>query len=700
MTTQDCLIELLKQWVEAANSGRIIPLEELCRDFPEFIPKLASEIDKLLSRDDPRLFVTKQTVIDLDARVVSRAVEPTIREGEIFASQRPTSTALTALGGYQLIGLLGEGGMSRVYLAEDNRLPRQVAIKVMRPEVQCSAIGRERFLREARVMASLEHEHIIPIYQVGEENQIPFFVMPVLKGESLDARLKREGKLSITEAMRITREMAEGLAYAHERRFIHRDIKPANIWLEGERGWVKILDFGLAKISDPSNTEGDLTLTGVVMGTPYYLAPEQAKGLPVDCRADLFSLGCVLYQMLTGKRAFTSPNLSTLRETQAKRTPIPPSQLDPNCPLLLSDFTMKLLALAPEARPASARIVVETILSLESGGTGTIPVPKRLDVELTAKPASNLVAGRVRTKQVVWIGLISVMLMPLLWFTFGPRPTVKDDRNEPPGQSEWERTDHGESIGVPNPPILDPEFEAAKVVLSLKGHLQVNDEHREIESLKELPAWPFRLTGIRLAGNSAVTDKTLESFRDCQNLVGLRLGYTNISDAGAVWFRGSKKIEALDLRETRLTDAGFANFKENKRLSLLWLLGSGISDEGLHHFSGCTDLEWLDLGETKISGKGLVAFAGCTKLNILGLRGIPIEDGDLGIFYRCTMMQVLDLERTKITDQSVPWLASLKSLQDLNLMGTKVSPHQLNMLQEALPKCKIIWNGGTIEPKK
>src|SRR5262249_39596456 len=149
--------------------------------------------------------------------------------------------------------------------------------------------------REAKVAAALEHDHIVPILQVGEDRGAPFIVMPLLQGESLDARLKRGRPLSVTDILRIARETAEGLAAAHQHGLIHRDIKPANLWLEGDKKRVKILDFGLARAD-----KGDVALTqsGAIMGTPQYMAPEQAAGKKdIDHRCDLFSLGCMLYRM-------------------------------------------------------------------------------------------------------------------------------------------------------------------------------------------------------------------------------------------------------------------------------------------------------------------------------------------------------------------------------------------------------------------
>jgi len=237
------------------------------------------------------------------------------------------------LGPYRILSVLGAGGMGVVFRAEDNQLHRLVALKALRPALAASPSARRRFLREAQAAAAVEHDHLVPIYQVGEDRGVPFLAMQLLQGESLESRLGRKGKLPLAEVVRIGREIAEGLSAAHGRGLIHRDIKPANIWLErkdqnGARKEdkrteasnfsqsafafrVKILDFGLAR---PAADESGLTHPGVFVGTPLYGAPEQAGSDPVDHRCDLFSLGSVLYALCTGQPPFTgASNLAVLR---------------------------------------------------------------------------------------------------------------------------------------------------------------------------------------------------------------------------------------------------------------------------------------------------------------------------------------------------------------------------------------------------
>jgi hypothetical protein len=180
------------------------------------------------------------------------------------------------LGPYRLLKVLGAGGMGIVFEAVDPQLQRRVAVKVLKPALAASAAARRRFLREAQATAACAHDHIVAVHQVGEDRGIPFLVMPLLEGETLQMRLAREGQLRVAEVLRIGREAAEGLAADHQAGLIHRDINPANLWLEGAGGRVKIMDFGLARAAE----YGDgLTQPGTAMGTPPYIAPEQARGI-------------------------------------------------------------------------------------------------------------------------------------------------------------------------------------------------------------------------------------------------------------------------------------------------------------------------------------------------------------------------------------------------------------------------------------
>jgi serine/threonine-protein kinase len=258
---------------------------------------------------------------------------------------------LGMLGPYEVYEEIGRGGMGVVLRAFDPALNRVVAIKVLSPLLACSATARRRFMREAKAAAAVCHEHVVTVHAVSEVDGLPYIVMQYVAGESLQARLDRGGPLEVAEIVRIGLQTAEGLAAAHAQGLIHRDIKPANILLEGGEGSrVKITDFGLARTAD----DVQLTRDGVLAGTPEYMAPEQARGEPVDHRSDLFSLGSVLYALCTGLPPFRGPSTPAVLRQVSDDQPAPIRFSNPETPEWLEAFISRLLDKNPAGRFQSA----------------------------------------------------------------------------------------------------------------------------------------------------------------------------------------------------------------------------------------------------------------------------------------------------------------------------------------------------------
>ena len=259
---------------------------------------------------------------------------------------------------YRVDRELGSGGMATVYLAQDLKHQRTVAIKVLRPELAAS-LGTERFLREIEIAARLDHPHVLPLYDSGESDGLLFYVMPFVEGESLRDRMEREGQLPVDEAIRITREVADALSAAHRLGIIHRDIKPENILLSG--GHARVADFGIARAVTAAGG-ARLTSSGVAIGTPAYMSPEQAAGQEnLDARSDLYALGCVLYEMLAGETPHSGP---TAQSIMVKRLtePVPRiSALRETVSPSLERVVHRVLAKAPADRPASAVALIEEL---------------------------------------------------------------------------------------------------------------------------------------------------------------------------------------------------------------------------------------------------------------------------------------------------------------------------------------------------
>ena len=253
---------------------------------------------------------------------------------------------------FTLEGEIGRGGMGVVYHARDERLKRKVAVKVLPPELAFREEIRTRFLREAETAARLSHPHIVPIHSVGEgPDGLVYFVMAYVDGESLAARLKRRERLPAEEARRILMETADALGAGHALGIIHRDVKPDNILLEGSRGRTVLTDFGIAKALTSTTGPGTLTATGVAIGTPHYMSPEQAAGdREIDGRSDIYSLGVVGYQMLAGELPFSAPTVPGLLLKQITEQAPNLKDRTPTCPDDLASCVMRSLEKEPEAR--------------------------------------------------------------------------------------------------------------------------------------------------------------------------------------------------------------------------------------------------------------------------------------------------------------------------------------------------------------
>jgi formylglycine-generating enzyme required for sulfatase activity len=309
-------------------------------------------------------------------------------------STRPDS--LGRLGHYEMLQVLGRGGFGIVFRAFDDTLQRVVAIKVMAPQIATLSPARKRFLREARSSAAVRHENVVHIYEVGEQ-PLPYLAMEFIPGETLQQKLDRSGPLEVSEILKIGRQIAEGLAAAHACDLIHRDIKPGNILLEGGSHKAKITDFGLARAAD----DASISQSGVIAGTPMFMAPEQALGHHIDQRADLFSLGSVLYQMASGRPPFRAPSALAVLKRVAEETPRPIPEIIPETPDWLCGIITKLHAKNPDERFQSAREVADLLADCEA----------KLKAKQEVRNVLPVAAKRGGRK---WLAVAAVLLVPVI----------------------------------------------------------------------------------------------------------------------------------------------------------------------------------------------------------------------------------------------------------------------------------------------
>ena len=336
------------------NWSELAPLLDEVLDAP--VEYRAARIVELSRGNPARQRELEQLLAEVERETPFFDVSVAQRFDKLATDQATPALPEVLAGRYRVGRELGRGGMATVYLARDEKHRRDVAIKVIRQDLAAS-LGHERFLREIEIAARLRHPNIVPLYDSGEVNGSLFFVMPYESGQSVRERLRERGPLPIADALSVLRDVARALAHAHEQNVVHRDIKPDNVLLSGDAAVVT--DFGIAKAVSAALTaspEATLTQVGTVIGTPAYMAPEQAAGdAAVDHRADIYSFGCLGYELFAGRPPFQEPSTHLLIAAHLAATPRPVTELRSDVPMSVAQLLARCLAKAPAERPQNAR---------------------------------------------------------------------------------------------------------------------------------------------------------------------------------------------------------------------------------------------------------------------------------------------------------------------------------------------------------
>jgi tRNA A-37 threonylcarbamoyl transferase component Bud32 len=651
-----------------------------------------------------------------------------------------------AVGEYVILRKLGEGGMGAVYLAEDPKLGRKAAVKVMKADPAARKEGRDRFVREARAAAAVEHDNIVPVWGVGEAaDGSPYIVMPFLQGEALEARLKREGASSPALVVAVGLDVATGLAAAHAKGIVHRDLKPANVWLEGDPQAAdpakqvrraKVLDFGLARTAEP--TDDHLTATGTIVGTPAYMSPQQASGDPVDHRTDLWSLGVTMYRMAVGRQPYGGKNAMAVLNALANHTPPPVATVAPHLPPALAALIDRLMRKDPNERPQTADEVVDALRALAAGALSSRPVPVLVlpappaDVwgDVTEAGSGAVVRGHVTppvpTRRLAWLlagllgfGLLCAALAAVVWYeTAGGTVAVDLSAPEaegrfrklvlhgPDGRERYALTPDGRSKKVaagaytvtvegdglvldagevtikrngeatvrvtfdpkkakkPDPLRKEPDRPgttpagddardraAAVWVLNVGGRVTLDGRGPEVVRADDLPKEPFRLVKLWLPRLNRPSDPA--ALRGLTALTHFHSadGGDGLDDALLLGLADSAELVDLVVETADITDAGLAVLKDKPQLALLCAHKTKVTDAGLDHLANSPRLDTL---------------------NVSGSPGI--------------------------TDACFPKLLRHKRLTFLAVNGTKVTEQGVKEFAKAMPRCRVVWDGGTIEP--
>ncbi|MDF1744901.1 MAG: protein kinase [Gimesia sp.] len=586
--------------------------------------------------------------------------------------------SIKTIGQYQIIKKIGQGGMGVVYLAIHSRLKKQVVLKMLLDKDWDNLDQTQRFYREMELVGQLDHPNIVKATDAGESDNTCFLVMEYLEGHDLKTILKLEGPLSITATSSVLRQVANGLQYIHNHDLIHRDIKPSNLFLTTD-GQVKILDLGLAGLRHAGSSINDLTDTNCVMGSAYYMAPEQAQSIKtIDQRSDIYSLGCTFYQLLTGQVPFRKQTqIETIIAHREETAPLLSDHL-PEIPEQLEELFQSMIKKNPDDRIQTMSEVVK-ILDDFLINKSEEPLNDSSDTYLTESQelkqiCRNIVLTtpveaqnhysstqyqhpqRVLNRKIIFL-LSSTMILLSITLALGL---------------------HYFSRPVPHPvpPVtLSPlpklsssqaliEREAANLVLNHGCEIDVlfpnGEKFSSIKNVQSLPNQDFYVSKIAYVKPQTISHEILSQIDDLKYLAELNLNDSFIEDRALDAIKGLTSLRRLDLHETGITDNGLSHIGALNNLTHLSLqINQNITDEGLQILNQLQNLESVNLARTKTSDKGLEFIQNNPKINWL------------------------NISESQVSDQSVIHLNNLRQLKKLFLKETKISKKGIEEIRQS-----------------
>lgn len=599
--TDDRIFDLLEQWALLRRQGKELPVDELCRDCPELSSELHRRIAVLKATD-----WLDNPVDELHDAMGGRTT--------------PSNFGLPDhLGRYELEWLIGAGGFGQVWRGFDPELRRPVAIKIPRPDRISTPERIEQFMEEARRLAQLKHPGIVPIYDVGRDERFCFIVADLIEGKNL-AETIAGNRPSPPDAARLLAQVADSLHYAHQQGFVHRDVKPSNILL-GHGGSAFLTDFGIAASFDElagGNRQG--------IGTLAYMSPEQLRGEAMDQRTDIYSLGIVMFELLTGELPPRASSPVELQERTVASDSPSPRQVNSSVSPELDAVCMKAMAADPSERYRSA-------------------------TEL-----ANALRGAVGPRSwSLWPILVAVASLLILLVVVG-RWAI---------QREIE-TANKETMAT---------VEKGRAVLD-----EVNTELRKtfpppIVAKPETAAPPkpafdlsFTKTGFDLSGQE-LSDDDFARLGKHITLSSLNLADTKTTDAQLAALQSALGLRTLDLSGTLISDEGLRHLASLPSLQRLTLDRTKVSNKGMT-IIGKMRLRQLSLAQTSITDDGVASL-----VDQYGVGG---------------NLRELDLSDTSITDGSIPSLRSIRRLERINLQGTSITEQGIEELKSNLPKCEVL----------
>ncbi|MEM9645820.1 MAG: protein kinase, partial [Planctomycetota bacterium] len=628
---------------------------------------------------------------------------------ELKAIMNPSQSPeeIGRLGNCRILGFIGRGGMGAVFRGEDLSLARPVAIKVLYSGRPVDASMRQRFIREAKAMAAIDHENVVSIFSVDEKADPPFLTMPLLSGEVMSQRMAIGERFTSCEVARIGKEVAAALEAAHQRGVIHRDVKPGNIWLEPS-GRIKLLDFGLAHAGDM-----DLTSTGQVLGTPRYMAPEQTFGRPAEERSDLFSLGCVLYQLATGSPPFDGDSLAAVFRNIGDGNYDHLDSSNAAIDAELAQVVTKLLEVDPSDRYSSATELRETLAAIELGLTTSGESGNRAIPTIAPSPEPKRSASR----RPPW-AVVAVILLGMGGLGFGVLSWVLNS---------------GSLSGLQDAPISQREL--AQWVIDIGGFVSLQNGNLEIRDSEQLPTPIGAIHSVYLSRIEGITDGDLEMLVHLNEGSGVYLQGLEIDGSGLEYIAKIAQLDGVNLDDCKKIDPSNLRYlRDQPAISYLSASGTRLGDELIELATALPRLSALALGENA-TAEGFRLIGKCselTELNLVSCLNLdsealaPLKDfenlhqltfhsgqlnrGLVSQLTRCPHVkkvrfyfgepsmetlgelqhvEMLDLSYNDLKNVEMEALGRLASLKELILRDCNLSSETQRTLMERLPNCRI-----------
>jgi serine/threonine protein kinase len=598
------------------------------------------------------------------------------------------------LGGhYQVISRLGSGGMGVVYRVKQIFLNTELALKTV-DKHHLSDIAVRRFQQEARTAFALDHPNIIKVHDFGLlDDQTPFFVMEIAEGQTLAERLKQAGPLTVPEALAIFVQVCFGLAYAHDHGVVHRDIKPSNIILltdmqSGKVQNVKIVDFGIAKFADHQDGEiQSLTRTGEVVGSPLYMSPEQCSGEHVDHRSDIYSLGCVLFESLTGMPPFVADNpLTTMLCHQNEIAPtLKEATLGTEFPRALEYIVATMLAKKPDSRYQSLGVLAHHLTALERGDSGQIPG------KTSAQTSKHKAPEKISMRIVTFSGLILVVAMASMLATYFSICVYHEWQH----RMALERApldanpnsdillSHAETKAIVEDYLEKPDDLAKKLAQPSKDNiLRERDVMVSAKSLRAISqaSWIEYIDFI----DSHLSNKDLGLLSKL-HLRRIDLTWSNFDDDGAKALSACKSLERVHADSTHITDAGAVDILKLPNLQGFLLSQTKITDRSLTEIAKHNNLICLALDSvSQITSAGIAKLESNAKLQELHLDHTQVDDAALKHLAAISSLKSIDLSDSKVSVSGVKTLCqSIKSLREVYIgRCSDIGPHDLESLKK------------------